>query len=67
MSRNNIISKCFVWHEDKYFLNKPIIDQPLPFFDTITPLPPPTFFQYPRIVIVEQLRDYLRFKVITKT
>ena len=45
---------------------KPILDQPLHFFDTVTLAGPPTFFEYPKIIIVEQPRDYLKFNTIPK-
>ena len=69
MNRNNRSNKSYIWHRSEDFLNTPIIDQLLHFFDTITPLPPPplTFFQYPIFVLVEQPRDYLKFKVIKKS
>lgn len=69
MNRNNRSNKSYIWHRSEDFLNTPIIDQLLRFFDTITPLPPPplTFFQYPIFVLVEQPRDYLKFKVIKKS
>ena len=68
MNRNNRSNKSCIWHRSEDFLNTPIIDQSLPFFATITPLPPPplTFFQYLIIVVVEQPRDYLKFKVMKK-
>ena len=48
------------------FIDTAIIDQPLPFFDTITPAGPPTFFKYPRIIIIEQPGDCLKFNMTQK-
>ena len=65
MNRNCLRSNCF-WNQREDFLIDPIIDQLLPFLDTITPARPPTFFKYPRIIIIKQPRDYLTFNVIQK-
>ena len=42
---------------------KPIIDQPLHFFDKVTLAGPPTFFEYPKIIIPEQPPVYLKFNI----
>ena len=66
MNNGNCLSSNCLWNQCKDFLIDPIIDQPLPFFDTITPAGPLTFFKYPRIIIIEQPRDYLKFNTIQK-
>ena len=66
MNNGNCLSSNCLWNQRKDFLIDPIIDQPLPFFDTITPAGPPTFFKYPRIIIIEQPQDYLKFNTIQK-
>ena len=60
MNGRNCLSSNCLWNQQKDFLIDPIIDQPLLFFDTITPAGPPTFSKYPRIIIIEQPRDYLK-------
>ena len=64
MNRDNI-RRCCLWKNNSDFL-KPIIDQPLHFFDTVTLAGPPTFFEYPKIIIVEQPPDYLKFNIKQK-
>ena len=45
---------------------KPIIDQSLHFFDKVTLAGPPTFFEYPKIIIAEQPPVYLKFNIKQK-
>ena len=54
-----------MWKNNSDFL-KPITDQPLHFFDTVTLAGPPTFFEYPKIIIVEQPPDCLKFNIKQK-
>ena len=63
MNRDNI-RRCCLWKNNSDFL-KPIIDPPLHFFFFYT-TGPPTFFEYPKIIIVEQPSDYLKFNIKQK-
>ena len=64
MDRSNRLNKNKVVFGN--LVDTPIIDQPLPFFDTKTPAGPLTFFKYPRIIIIEQPPDYLKFNTLQK-
>ena len=64
MDRSNRLNKKKVVFGN--LVDTPIIDQPLPFFDTKTPAGPLTFFKYPRIIIIEQPPDYLKFNTLQK-
>ena len=54
-----------LWKNNSDFL-KPIIDQPLHFSDTVTLAGSTTFFEYPKVIIVEQPPDYLKFNIKQK-
>ena len=64
MDRSNRLNKNKVVFGN--LVDTPIIDQPLPFFDTKTPAGPLTFFKYPRIIIIEQPPDYLKLNTLQK-